>query len=124
MQLRLGDRILIFRPIGKIGDPLFIHRDAFVTARQRDAAPPCQRDAFGIARQRDAVTFSNRDLFLIVRQHDAAATQRDDFLAGQIDARRAINRYLAFPQHVFVIPVFLIRLHPPYRYKCGIVALL
>nr|WP_244111502.1 hypothetical protein [Burkholderia gladioli] len=124
MQLRLVDRIVISRPIAKIGDSSVIHRDAFVTARQRDAAPPCQRDAFGIARQRDAVTFSNRDLFLIVRQHDAAATQRDDFLAGQIDARRAINRYLAFPQHVFVIPVFLIRLHPPYRYKCGIVALL
>ncbi len=140
-QLRLGDRIVISRPIGKIGDSSVIHRDAFVTARQRDAVPPRQRDAFGIARQRDAAPSRQRDAFGTARQrdaapshqhhafggarqHDAAATQRDASLAGQTDARRAINRYLAFPQHIFVILVFLIRLHLPYRYKCGTVALL
>ncbi|WP_242411456.1 hypothetical protein [Burkholderia sp. A1] len=111
LQLRLGDRIVISRPIGKIGDPSVIHRDAFVTARQRDAVPPRQRDAFGTARQRDAapslqrhafgtarqrdaVTFSNRDFFAIVRQHDAAPSrQRDAFgIARQRDAVAFSNR--------------------------------
>ncbi|MEK6319371.1 MAG: hypothetical protein V4807_33575 [Burkholderia gladioli] len=94
LQLRLGDRIVISRPVGKIGDPSVIHRDAFVTARQRDAVPPRQRDAFGTARQRDAVTFSNRDFFVIVRQHDAAPSrQRDAFgIARQRDAVAFSNR--------------------------------
>nr|WP_240156948.1 hypothetical protein [Burkholderia sp. Ap-962] len=94
LQLRLGDRIVISRPIGKIGDPSVIHRDAFVTARQRDAVSPRQRHAFGTARQRDAVTFSNRDFFAIVRQHDAAPSrQRDAFgIARQRDAVAFSNR--------------------------------